>query len=104
MCGYCQESNNGIKGFTGNGIVAEPYASDATLYYSLISRNQVEENGNHEILIGLAPGNEYNSLFYNKGVGNRGFDCEDDTTNHLTAGTYDTWFHNIGRLSSPAGL
>jgi hypothetical protein len=106
VCEYCQVSDNTIKRFAGNGIVAEPYGSAGTLSYSLISGNDVEENGNDGILVGLAPYNYYNSLFENLAEGNQTNDCEDDTGpgNPLTLGTYNTWFNNIGNLSSPAGL
>jgi hypothetical protein len=104
VCEYCQVSGNTIKRFPGNGIVAEPYSSSATLYYSIISRNYVEDNGNDGILIGLAPDNEYNSLFDNKMEGNHVFDCADDTTGPLTLGTYNTWFNNSGGLRYPTGL
>jgi parallel beta-helix repeat protein len=106
VCEYCQVSYNTIKRFAGNGIVAEPYDSDETLYYSLISGNDVEDNGNVGILIGLAPENYDNTLFHNTALFNQTNDCEDDTGpgNPLTLGTNNTWFNNIGSLSSPAGL
>ena len=104
VCEYCQVSNNTVKGFAGNGIVAEPYEAESTLYYSFISRNVVEDNGNDGILIGNAPDNEYNSLFDNKAKDNHVFDCADDTTGPLTLGTWDTWFNNIGALSHPGRL
>jgi parallel beta-helix repeat protein len=106
VCEYCQVSNNTIKRFAGNGIVAEPYDSNETLYYSLISGNDVEDNGNDGILIALAPYNYYNTLFHNTAQFNHTNDCEDDTGpgNSLTLGTNNTWFSNIGSLSSPVGL
>jgi parallel beta-helix repeat protein len=104
VCEYCQVSNNAIRYFEGNGIVAEPYGSESTLYYSMISHNDVENNGKDGILIGNAPENYYNTVFDNKVEGNGMNDCEDDTVNDFTAGTYNTWFNNIGSLSSPGGL
>jgi hypothetical protein len=103
-CGYCQVSNNTVKQFKGNGIVAE--AGD-TLYYSAISGNDVEDNGEDGILIQLySDDNEYNTLFDNKAEGNHMNDCEDDSAGYgsFTAGTYNTWFNNIGTTSDPTGL
>jgi hypothetical protein len=99
-------SNNTIKRFGGSGIAAEAYGSSFTLENSMISKNDVEDNGQDGILIGNASGeaNDYNQVFDNKAYGNRGPDCEDDTTNSLTLGTYDTWINNIGTASSPLGL
>jgi hypothetical protein len=104
VCEYCQVSNNTITGFAGSGIAAEPYESEATLYYSFISRNDVENNGKDGILIGYSEYNEYNSLFDNKAKGNAVFDCADDTSNSLTLQTYNTWINNSGPLSYPTGL
>ena len=103
-CEYCQVSNNQISRFGGSGIVAQPYEDYATLYYCLISGNDAEDNVQDGILIGLAPDNYYNTLVDNKAKGNHVFDCEDDTVDSLTLGTYNTWYNNIGRLSSPPGL
>jgi len=104
VCDACQVSHNIVVRFGGNGIVAEPVESDATLYYTMISRNVVKDNGKDGILIGAAPDNYYNELFDNKAMGNHVFDCADDTTGTLTLGTEDTWFNNIGALSYPTGL
>jgi parallel beta-helix repeat protein len=115
VTGYIAEnshvSNNTITGFAGNGIVAEadPIA-EGTLLFSMISGNNVEDNGNDGILITEGVSNFYNSLVDNVVLGNHTNDCEDDT--HLlpgapfpgTAGTFNTWFNNIGILSDPAGL
>jgi hypothetical protein len=101
-------SNNRIKRFAGNGIVAEAYSGIGTLPYSSISGNDVEENGNDGILIEESSGNAYNSLVDNEAEGNHVNDCEDDTyqlpSGAGTAGTFNVWFNNIGSLSSPAGL
>jgi hypothetical protein len=110
---HCQVSNNRIKRFAANGIVAEtttPLPGTGTLVESSISGNDVEDNGNDGILIEEGAPNLFNSLVDNETEGNHTNDCEDDT--HLlpgapffgTAGTYNTWFNNIGRLSVPAGL
>jgi hypothetical protein len=106
ICLYCAVSNNTTKGFAGNGIVAEAPASNGALYYSMISGNQVEENGLDGILIEKATNNQYNQLFDNKAQGNKVFDCEDDTTDSLsgTPPTADTWYNNIGPLTSPKGI
>jgi hypothetical protein len=106
VCEHCQVSGNTISRFAGNGIVAEAYEFEPTLNYSMISRNDVEDNGHDGILIGfyVENENEWNSLLDNKAKGNQVFDCEDDTSNSLTLGTYNTWFNNIGSLSSPTGL
>ncbi len=104
VCVLCQVSKNTIKGFAGNGIVAGPASSAGTLNGSLISRNDVEENGNDGILIGPATFSGYNMFFDNKAEGNRVFDCADETTGTFTAGTYNTWFNNVGNTSSPTGL
>jgi parallel beta-helix repeat protein len=104
VCEYCQVSDNTVTHFAANGIVAEPYGSDATLEYSMISHNDVEDNGKDGILIGNAPHNYYNAVSDNKAEGNGRNDCADDTANDFTAGTYNTWFNNIGTYSYPEGL
>jgi hypothetical protein len=110
VCDYCQVSGNTITRFAGNGIVAEPTAViTATLDYSVISRNYVEDNDNDGILIGLASNNEFNSLLDNKAHGNHVFDCADDTTGSPTTligtlATADTWANNSGSLNYPTGL
>jgi hypothetical protein len=76
-----------------------------TLAVSSISGNDVEDNGNVGILIEEGASNFYNSLVDNEAEGNHTNDCEDDTTSGTgTLGTLNTWFNNIGSLSSPAGL
>jgi hypothetical protein len=107
VCIYCQVSNNTIRRFAGNGIVAEATDTYGTLGYSLVSLNAVEDNGNDGILIGNAPDNNFNSLFDNYGEDNQVFDCADDTPPTVLLGTLstaDTWFSNVGRLSYPTGL
>jgi parallel beta-helix repeat protein len=106
---YSHVSNNTITRFAGNGIVAQPavsapYYEYSTLYLCMIAHNDVEDNGKDGILIGNGEYNYYNAVFDNKAEGNGRNDCEDDTVNDLTAGTYNTWFNNIGSLSSPGGL
>jgi parallel beta-helix repeat protein len=106
-CEYCQISNNTICHFKGNGIVAElPTSSESTLSYSLISMNDVEDNGGDGILIeGSASTDNYkNSLFDNKAKDNGGLQCADYTTGSWTLGTYDTWVNNSGSPSYPSGL
>jgi parallel beta-helix repeat protein len=118
-CYMCQVSNNRIKRFTGNGIVAEPVSCASTLQWTGVSGNDVEDNGNVGILIGATPCasppspynqfNEFISLVDNEAQGNHVNDCEDDTTGGGytpigTLGTANTWFNNIGNSSSPAGL
>jgi hypothetical protein len=103
-CANCQISNNTIKRFPGNGIVAQPYSSSSTLYSSAISRNDITDNGNDGILIEPAPANYCNMVMDNEVEGNHVNDCEDDTIGTFTAGTSDIWFNNVGSLSSPKGL
>jgi hypothetical protein len=93
--------NNKIKGFPGNGIVAEEQ-SGGTLIYSWIVGNEVRDNGSGGILIDV---NNYNiELFDNKAEGNH-VDCEDDTTSGGPTPTIvDEWLNNAGNLSSPTGL
>jgi len=117
-CYMCQVSNNRIKRFSGNGIVAEAAECASTLQWSGISGNDIEDNGEDGILIGATPCtipsspynqyNEYISLVDNEAQGNGVNDCEDDTTGggHTpigTLGTANTWFNNIGNLSYPTG-
>jgi len=116
VCFMCQVTNNTIKRFSGNGIVAEASAGGSTLQWSGVSGNIVEDNGEDGILIGATPpngsGNKYNeyiSLVDNLAQGNQGKDCEDDTvggglTPILTLGRANTWTHNLGESSSPNGL
>jgi hypothetical protein len=109
----CRVTNNTIKRFGGNGIVAgegpvgEPL-NGGTLEASSISGNYVADNGNDGILLTEGAPNFANWLVDNKAEGNHTNDCEDDT--YLfghgagTALTYNTWFNNSGGLSLPAGL
>jgi hypothetical protein len=103
---FCLVSNNSIKRFAGDGIVAKASSGTGMLAQSEISGNVVEDNGNDGILIEAATtANSLNSLLHNEAEGNHTNDCEDDTTSGSgTLGTLNTWFDNIGRLSSPAGL
>jgi parallel beta-helix repeat protein len=105
-CGFCEVTNNRVKRFAGNGIVAEASSGTGTLFASGISGNNVEHNGNDGILIEAAAVafNGANLLLDNEAEGNSVNDCEDDTTGTSTAGTANVWFNNIGSLSSPAGL
>jgi hypothetical protein len=116
VCSNCEVSNNTVKRFAGNGIVAETKGTlpgSPTLGSSMISGNDVEHNGNDGILIEEGDGNYHNTVADNQAEGNHMYDCEDDT--YLitpppfspitgTAGTANTWFNNIGSLSDPAGL
>jgi parallel beta-helix repeat protein len=112
VCAQCQVSNNRIKRFAGNGIVAETTeaspAGSGTLFQSSISRNDIEDNGNDGILIEEGSANFSNSLVDNEAEDNHVNDCEDDTnlipSGTGTAGTHNTWFNNLGSLSVPAGL
>jgi hypothetical protein len=110
-CGNCHVTNNKIKRFAGNGIVAEESSGGVgTLANSGISGNDVEDNGNDGILLQQLGSNFYNTLVDNEAEGNSVNDCEDDTymppvgPGSGTAETYNTWFNNVGRLSVPAGL
>ncbi len=104
--------DNTIKGFKGNGIVAE---TDTTVSptagmtrYSSIVGNEVEDNGQDGIFIeGAGVYNSNISLFDNEAEGNRVFDCQDTsiaTAPGYTLGTHNTWFNNLGNLSYPKGL
>jgi hypothetical protein len=104
--------NNTIVGFKGNGIVAE---TDTTISptlgmtrYSSIVGNEVRDNGLAGISIaGAGVYNTNISLFDNEAEGNHVFDCQDTslaTGPGYTLGTHNTWFNNIGNLSSPNGL
>jgi len=101
--------NNRIKGFPGNGIVAEETIVDpppvATLINSFILGNEVYDNGLDGIYIDGTIGNSGNALLDNEAEGNSRFDCEDDTSEGPgTARTWNKWFNNTGKLSSPTGL
>jgi parallel beta-helix repeat protein len=103
-CYTCNVNNNRIRRFPSNGIVAED--GYGTLYDSVISGNEVEDNGQDGILI-AGPASNYNYanlLFGNKAAGNHTNDCEDDTIGSGTLGTGNTWFNNIGSSSYPVGL
>lgn len=87
-----------------NGIVAED--GYGTLYDSVISGNEVEDNVQDGILI-AGPASTYNYanlLFGNRAESNRTNDCEDDTVGSGTLGTGITWFNNIASSSYPVGL
>jgi hypothetical protein len=116
-CNACQVTDNTIKGFPGNGIVAERAEISSTevgtLYYSTISRNRLMHNGNDGILVegpvALFEFNGANLFLYNQAEDNKVIDCEDDTRGEDswfigTLGTSDTWFNNSGSLSYPSGL
>jgi hypothetical protein len=105
-CVNCQVTNNTISGFAGNGIVAEPAGSNATLSASWILRNDVEDNVLDGIVIGTGSGNAGNMVLDNKAEGNHVNDCEDDTvgTGTLTLTTKNTWYNDIGPYSYPTGL
>jgi parallel beta-helix repeat protein len=96
--------DNKIRRFPGNGIIAEASSGGGTLRTSSISGNDVVDNGTDGILIELSPDNYWNTLFDNKAEGNQVVDCADDTTGTFTLGTANTWFNDIGNLSSPTGL
>jgi len=108
-CESCDVSDNRIKRFPGNGIMAED--GRGTVYGSSISGNQVEDNGQDGILI-EGPASSYNYgnlLFNNEARGNTNRDCEDDTQGSTasfvgTLGTANTWFNSTGSLSYPKGL
>jgi parallel beta-helix repeat protein len=106
VCNACQIKGNKIARFAGNGIVAEASATaeTGTLYESTIAYNDVSDNGLDGILIGDAPYNIENTLVSNEAKGNHTNDCEDDTLGTWTAGTYSSWYGNIGLLSSLPGL
>jgi hypothetical protein len=109
---FNQVSNNSIKRFAGNGIVAGASSGMGMLAQSAISGNDIEDNGNDGILIQAAT--MYNSsitLLHNEAEGNHTNDCEDDTIGSSfstpitgTLGTANTWFDNSGNLSLPSGL
>jgi len=103
-CEYCTVNNNKICNFAGNGIVAEGPGSSPTLFYSIISRNLVRDNGKDGILMENASDNQYNYLFENKAQGNGVKDCEDDSSDSFTAGTANIWSFNFGPVSLPAGI
>jgi hypothetical protein len=117
-CSLLLVTNNTIRGFPGNGIVAEMVSGLGTLCHSTISRNLLERNGNDGILIqgpvSDTPFNLFNygnQLLSNEAKNNQGIDCVDDTNGSLlspavagTLGTANFWFNNIGSSSSPSGL
>ena len=104
----CRVNNNRVTRFPGNGIVAED--GTGTVFSSLISGNEVEDNGEDGILI-EGPASTYNYgnfLFENEAEGNQVKDCQDDTIGSVstfmgTLGTANNWFNNIGNLSYPPG-
>ena len=93
-------TNNTVRGFAGNGIIAWSNTLSATL----ILGNEVEDNRSGGILIEESAGNVGNSFFDNEAEGNSNNDCEDDTSGSGTLGRGNTWFHNTGNLSVPTGL
>jgi parallel beta-helix repeat protein len=106
-CLNCEVSNNKIKQFAGDGIIAETMGGSETLNSSLITGNDVERNGYDGILI--ANGLNYNNTFAdNLAEGNHVNDCEDytyyGTPGIGTGDTHNTWFNNIGPISDPPGI
>jgi hypothetical protein len=96
--------NNVIKCFPGYGIVAEAGSGAGTLYNSSIIGNEVYDNGNGISIEAASPYNAGIDLFDNDAKGNHALDCADSTTGSLTLGKANTWFNNVGKLSSPPGL
>jgi hypothetical protein len=91
---------NQIARFPGDGIVAEPaMALDCS-----ILGNQVTDNGLDGIFIDGIPANLNNTVFDNSAYGNHRFDCHDDTSGILTAGTANSWVNNTGTLRYPVGI
>jgi len=90
---------NKISRFPEYGIAAGDLPGGGTLYNSSILNNEVYDNGIDGIFIaGSLAFNQGIDLFDNDAEGNANKDCEDDT------GPLNTWFNNIGKRSSPAGL
>jgi hypothetical protein len=110
-CETCAVSSNRIKGFGGNGIVAEtkdPAPGPGTLLESSTPGNDVEDNGNDGILIAQGASLE-NPVTDNVAQGNHTDDCEDSTYLiapglHGTAGRFNMSFNDVGSLSDPVGL
>ena len=102
---YGNVAHNRIERFLGNGIVAEKSSGAGTLYDSSISDNEIRNNGLHGVLIEAATSNNAGiSLFDNDLDGNRGGDCQDNTSGSGTANTANTWLHNRGNSSAASGL
>ena len=98
-------TNNKIKRFPGNGIVAEELSGTGTVVYSWIVGNEARDNGSDGIFIEGASVNNHNiELFDNEAEGNHGLDCNDTTSGGGTLGAWDAWFNNTGNSSSPTGL
>jgi len=99
--------NNKIKGFPGNGIVAEVLSgtpSMGTLYGSWIVGNEVRDNGMDGIFIEGAGVNNQNILLLDNEAEGNHVDCQDTSKGLGTLGTRNDWFNNTGNSSSPAGL
>ncbi len=80
-----------------NGIRASGGYTDL-----FVSGNAVSGSTNVGILVNDGSGNV---LSRNKVKTSTVYDCEDDTTGTLTAGTANTWRHDVGSgVSSPAGI
>ncbi len=91
-------SYNRIGRMPLSGIVAEA----GMLTNSIILGNEIDHNQVNGISIGT--GNSGNVLTQNVSKDNGGLDCADSSTGSGTLGTNNTWFHNVGKTSSPAGL
>lgn len=101
-------SNNRLTRFAANGIIVETASNSFWVGGLAVLGNEVDDNGNDGILIEEGAMNRSNLLEDNEAEGNHTNDCQDDTylipSGTGTAGTYNTWFSNIGSLSLPAAL
>jgi hypothetical protein len=93
--------NNKIRGFPGNGIVAEQQSGTGTLQASWIVGNEVWDNGADGIFIDI--NNQGITFFDNQAQGNHVLDCNDASTGSGTLGTANDWFNNTGYSSYPVG-
>jgi len=96
-------TNNKIRGFPENGIVAQEQSGTGMLENSWIMGNEVLDNGVDGILIEV--NNHNSSIIDNVAEGNHMFDCADDTGpgSGGTLGTKESWFNNTGNLSNLTG-
>lgn len=88
------KGNNSFKNDQGIGVYATTGAK--------ISGNDTDQNTTDGLFADTdTSGNKFDQ---NSAQGNTGLDCEDVSTGSGTAGTANSWTHDAGDTSSPAGI
>ena len=68
----------------------------------VVRGNLASRNG--QVGIHVGPKTSDAALAFNTALANRKFDCQDESVGDGTAGTDNTWTHNVGRTADPRGI